>query len=194
MGVGPHADQMIDIMCHMKNTLVLLFATIGLCAIGVSAQSPSGTLRISSPAIASGAAIPTKYACDGDKVNPALVFSGVPPTAKSLALIIDDPDVPKTMIPSGEFVHWLVWDISPTSKGMPEADPTAATKGLNGTGKPGYVPMCPPDREHRYFFRLFALDKMLGDAKIANKADLMAAMQGHIVGQAVLMGRYEKKK
>ena len=178
----------------MKTLLFVSAGVIALLAVSASAQTASGSLRISSPAIASGAAIPTKYACDGDKVNPALGFSGVPPTAKSLALIIDDPDVPKTMIPSGEFVHWLVWDIAPTSKGLPEADPTAATKGLNGTGKPGYVPMCPPDREHRYFFRLFALDKMLGDAKIANKADLMTAMQGHIVGQAVLMGRYEKKK
>jgi Raf kinase inhibitor-like YbhB/YbcL family protein len=102
--------------------------------------------------------------------------------------------VPKNLVPSGEFVHWLVWDIPATSKGIPEADPTAATKGLNGTGKPGYIPPCPPDREHRYFFRLYALDKMLGSAKIANKADLQAAMQGHIVGQAELMGRYNQKK
>jgi Raf kinase inhibitor-like YbhB/YbcL family protein len=179
---------------NMNETLLIVVVAVGTLAIHTAAQAPAGTLRITSPAIADGATIPAKYSCDGDKVNPALVFSGAPANAKSLALIIDDPDVPKTMIPSGEFVHWLVWDIAPTSKGMPEADPAAATKGLNGTGKPGYYPMCPPDREHRYFFRLFALDKMLGDAKIANKADLQAAMQGHIVGQAVLMGRYNKKK
>jgi Raf kinase inhibitor-like YbhB/YbcL family protein len=178
----------------MKNILILLLPTIGLFAIGVAAQTSSSALRLTSPAFANGGSIPTKYACDGDKVNPALAFSGVPSNAKSLALVIDDPDVPKNLVPSGEFVHWLVWDIPATSKGIPEADPTAATKGLNGTGKPGYIPPCPPDREHRYFFRLYALDKMLGSAKIANKADLQAAMQGHIVGQAELMGRYNQKK
>jgi Raf kinase inhibitor-like YbhB/YbcL family protein len=181
-------------MCFMTNTVILLVGTIGLFAMGVAAQTPSGTLKLTSPAFANGGVIPTKYACDGDKVNPALMFSGVPSSAKSLALIIDDPDVPKNLMPSGEFVHWLVWDIAPTSRGIPEADPTAATKGLNGTGKPGYIAPCPPDREHRYFFRLYALDKMLGGAKIANKADLQSAMKGHIVGQAELMGRYNKKK
>jgi Raf kinase inhibitor-like YbhB/YbcL family protein len=151
-------------------------------------------MKIKSPAFADGGMIPAKHSCDGEKVNPALEFSGVPASAKALALIIDDPDVPKTLIPSGEFVHWLVWDMAPTSAGIGEADKAAATMGVNGTGKPGYYPMCPPDREHRYFFKLYALDKMLGDSKIANKADLLAAMQGHIVAQAQLMGRYPKKK
>jgi Raf kinase inhibitor-like YbhB/YbcL family protein len=181
-------------MWLMKNPVMLLAGTIALFAIGVAAQTPSGTLKLTSPAFTNRGVIPTKYACDGDKVNPALVFSGVPSSAKSLALVVDDPDVPKNLVPSGEFVHWLVWDIAPTSKGIPEADPAAATRGLNGTGKPGYYPLCPPDREHRYFFRLYALDKMLGGAKIASKADLQAAMKGHIVGQAELMGRYNKKK
>jgi Raf kinase inhibitor-like YbhB/YbcL family protein len=178
----------------MMKLLVFMLISVGMFAGAASAQTPAGTLKITSPAFANGAVIPTKYACDGDKVNPALVFGGVPSGAKSLALIIDDPDVPKSLIPSGEFVHWLVWDIAPNSKGIPEADPTAATKGLNGTGKPGYYPPCPPDREHRYFFRLYALDTMFGSVKITNKADLLAAMKGHIVGQAVLMGRYNKKK
>jgi Raf kinase inhibitor-like YbhB/YbcL family protein len=184
-------------MCVMKNTfktLIVLVPAVGLLAIGVAAQTASGTLKLTSPAFANGGVIPTKYACDGGKVNPALTFSGVPSSAKTLALIIDDPDVPKSLVPSGEFVHWIVWDIAPTSHGIPEADPTAATKGLNGTGKPGYYPPCPPDREHRYFFRLYALDTTLGGAKIANKADLQAAMRGHIVGQAELMARYNKKK
>jgi len=95
------------------------------------------------------------------------------------------------MIPSGEFVHWLVWDMPPTTKAIAEADKAAATMGLNGTGR-GYYAMCPPDREHRYFFRLYALDSMLGAAKITNKKELLAAMEGHIVGQAELMGRYNR--
>lgn len=178
----------------MKKTVLLSIVIPALWCLPAAAQAPAGTLKITSSAFKSGELIPAKYSCDADKVNPALAFSGVPASAKSLALIVDDPDVPKTMIPSGEFVHWLVWDISPASKGIAEADKSAATMGLNGTGKPGYYPMCPPDREHRYFFKLYALDKMLSDAKITNKAELLAAMQGHIVGQAELTGRYPKKK
>jgi len=181
-------------MMKMMKLVFLTVVLVGTFAAVAAAQAPGGTLKIASSAFSNGGVIPSKYACDGDKLNPALTFSGVPPAAKSLALIMDDPDVPKSLMPSGEFVHWIVWDISPASKGIPEADPTAATKGLSGTGKPGYVPPCPPDREHRYFFRLYALDTMLGTAKIANKADLLAAMKGHILAQAELMGRYNKKK
>jgi Raf kinase inhibitor-like YbhB/YbcL family protein len=180
-------------IAHMKNIAVLI-GVVALFGAVAGAQTPAGTLKITSPAFKSGELIPSKYSCDADKVNPALEFSGVPASAKSLALIVDDPDVPKTMIPSGEFVHWLVWDIAPTSKGIAEADKAAATMGLNGTGKPGYYPMCPPDREHRYFFKVYALDKMLGDVKIASKADLLGAMQGHILAQGELTGRYPKKK
>jgi len=178
----------------MKTILVLSMAALLATALPSAAQTAGGTLKISSPAFQSGGMIPAKYSCDADKVNPPLVFSGVPASAKSLALIIDDPDVPKTMIPTGEFVHWIVWDIAPTSKGIAEADKSASTMGLNGTGKPGYYPMCPPDREHRYYFKLYALDKMLNDAKITNKQELLAAMKGHIVAQAELMARYPKKK
>jgi Raf kinase inhibitor-like YbhB/YbcL family protein len=175
-------------------TLAAVITGMALFGLVAAAQTPAGTLKITSPAFKNGELIPAKYSCDADKVNPPLEFAGAPALAKSLVLIIDDPDVPKTMIPSGEFVHWLVWDIAPTSKGIPEADKSAATMGLNGTGKPGYYPMCPPDREHRYFFKLYALDKMLGDAKITNKAELVAAMQGHILLQAELMARYPRKK
>jgi len=171
-------------------TVAIVIAALGLL---VEAQTPGGTLSITSPDFKNGDLIPAKYSCDADKVNPALEFSGVPASAKSLVLIVDDPDVPKNLMPSGEFVHWLVWDMPPATKGIAEADKSASTMGLNGTGK-GYYPMCPPDREHRYFFKLYALDTMLGATKITNKADLLAAMQGHIVGQAELMGRYNRPK
>ena len=170
-----------------------MMVLVMLAGLRVPAQTPAVAMKISSPAFKNGELIPAKYSCDADKVNPALEFSGVPASAKSLVLIVDDPDVPKAMIPSGEFVHWLVWDMAPTTKGITEADKAAATMGLNGTGR-GYYAMCPPDREHRYFFKVYALDKMLGDTKVASKADLLAAMQGHIVGQAELMGRYNRIK
>ena len=95
------------------------------------------------------------------------------------------------MIPAGVFDHWLVWDIAPDSKGIKEGE---NSQGLNGRGKAGYVGPCPPDREHRYFFRLYALDVKLGNTKIANRKDLEDAMKGHIIDQAELMGRYEKMK
>jgi len=175
----------------MRNAILLpVVLAFALSMRPVEAQAPGG-MKITSPAFKNGEPIPSKYSCDADKVNPALEFSGVPASAKSLVLIVDDPDVPKTMIPSGEFVHWLVWDMPPTTKAIAEADKAAATMGLNGTGR-GYYAMCPPDREHRYFFRLYALDSMLGAARITNKKELLEAMEGHIVGQAELMGRYNR--
>lgn len=177
----------------MRNVvLASVLLTFALSVRPAKAQAP-GTMTITSPTFKSGESIPSKYSCDGDKVNPALEFSGVPGSAKSLVLIVDDPDVPKAMIPSGEFVHWLLWDLAPTTKAIAEADKSAAALGLNGTGR-GYYAMCPPDREHRYFFRLYALNTMLGDAKITNKTELLAAMQGHVVGQAELMGRYNRPR
>src|SRR5437868_3844311 len=133
----------------MKKPLLFpVLAALVLLARHTPAQAPApaAAMRITSTAFNNGAPIPSKYSCDADKVNPPLAFSGVPAAAKSLVLIVDDPDVPKTMIPSGEFVHWLVWDMAPTTKGIAEADKAAATMGLNGTGQPGYYAMCPPDR------------------------------------------------
>jgi len=172
----------------MNNKLqVIAFAAMLLAPAGASAK-----LGIKSSAFAEGTSIPSKYTCDAQNPpNPPLQFTGVPAKAKSLVLIMEDPDVPKTMIPSGVFDHWMIWDIDPSSKGIKEGD---TNQGLNGMGKAGYVGPCPPDREHRYFFHLYALDTKLGDAKIANRKDLEAAMKGHVIEQADLMGRYEKMK
>jgi Raf kinase inhibitor-like YbhB/YbcL family protein len=162
-------------------------AVFVLCATA-SAQ----TLTITSPAFKAGGAIPSKFTCDESRTapNPALQFSGVPAKAQSLVLIMDDPDVPKTMIPSGEFVHWLLWDIAPDSKGIAEG---AGTGGINGMGRPGYMGPCPPDKSHRYFFKLYALDTKI-TSPIKTKADLLKAMEGHILAQAELMGNYERVK
>jgi hypothetical protein len=167
------------------------YAAIALAMLVISLNA-SAKIGIKSSAFAAGASIPSKYTCDAQNPpNPSLEFTGVPKNAKSLVLIMYDPDVPKSMIPTGVFDHWLIWDIAPDSKGIKEGD---NTQGLNGTGKPGYVGPCPPDREHRYFFRLYALDVKLGDAKIGNRKDLEDAMKGHIIDQGELMGRYEKMK
>ena len=171
----------------MKRSLIL--AAIGLFACG-SALS-AATLQITSPAFAANGLIPAKFTCDGAGPNPALVFSGVPAKAQSLVLIVDDPDVPRNLVPSGVFDHWLIWDIAPTSKGFAEGE---GKGGVNGMGQTGFMGPCPPDREHRYFFKLYALDVKLTGAKIANKQDLEAAMKGHVLEQAELVGRYERTR
>ena len=172
----------------MKRTVLLaacLAMTFGIVARGA-------TLQITSTAFGANGAIPSKYTCDGAGANPPLAFSGIPAKTESLVLIMDDPDVPKNLMPSGVFDHWLMWDLPATSTGFAEGAPEAKT-GLNGMGQPGYVGPCPPDREHRYFFKLYALDSKLTGVKIANKQDLEAAMKGHILEQADLMGRYARK-
>jgi Raf kinase inhibitor-like YbhB/YbcL family protein len=103
-----------------------------------------------------------------------------------------DPDVPKTLMPSGNFDHWMVWDIAPTSKGIAEG--AGSSMGMNGTGKAGYIGPCPPDREHRYFFRLYAVDIPLAGQTFKDRAALEEAIKGHILAQSELMGRYEKIK
>jgi Raf kinase inhibitor-like YbhB/YbcL family protein len=159
--------------------------------VGPGKVASAQTLTITSPEFKAGGSIPSKFTCDAQKaVNPAFEFSGVPPKTQALVLIMDDPDVPKTMIPSGEFVHWLMWDIAPTSKGIAEGQ---GTGGINGMGQAGYMGPCPPDKSHRYFFKLYAVDqKITGDIK--NKAQLEKAMEGHIIQKAELMANYEKVK
>jgi len=147
-------------------------------------------MKLSSPAFKEGELIPSKFTCDGEGINPTLNFSGIPAKTQSLVLIMDDPDVPKSMIPSGEFVHWLNWEIAADSKGIPEG---TGKNGVNGTGKPGYMGPCPPDREHRYFFKLYALDTKLA-GPFANKMALEKAMEGHVLQKAELIGKYERVK
>jgi hypothetical protein len=149
-------------------------------------------LDLSTPAFKQGEKIPSKYTCDGAGMNPAFNFGGVPANTKQLVLTMHDPDVPKTLMPSGNFDHWFVWNIAPASKGIAEG--AGASMGMNGTGKAGYIGPCPPDREHRYFFRLYALDTPLTGKTFKDRASLEEAMKGHILAQTELMGRYEKVK
>jgi hypothetical protein len=149
-------------------------------------------MKISSTAFPAGGSIPAKYTCDAQNPpNPPLAFAGVPQNAKSLVLIVEDPDVPKSLMPTGIFVHWIVPDIATTSKGFAEGQ---GPKGTNGMGQAGYIGPCPPDREHRYFFTLYALDAPVGTAKITDRKGFEDSMKSHIVAKAEYMGRYEKAK
>ena len=152
-------------------------------------------MKILSSAFAHQRSIPVKYTCDGEKINPPLEITGVPENAKSLALIMDDPDVPKDLRPDGMYVHWILWNIDPKTESITEHSvPAGAVEGVTTAGNPGYRGPCPPDREHRYFFKLYALDTILVMDSSADKVALENAMQGHIVAQAELVGVYDRKR
>ncbi len=147
-------------------------------------------MKIQSSAFDHDASVPSKYTCDGENVNPPLAFSDVPEGAVSLALIMKDPDVPKHLRPDGMWDHWVVWNMPPGTSSIDEASDPPGIVGLSTRDVNAYGGPCPPDREHRYFFKLYALNVMLDLPTASHKKDLIAAMEGHIIAEAVLMGRY----
>jgi Raf kinase inhibitor-like YbhB/YbcL family protein len=158
-------------------------------------QSKGKKMTISSTAFADHTAIPAVYTCDGKSINPPLTFGDVPSSTKSLVLLMDDPDVPKKLIPAGVFDHWVVYNIPPTTHEIAENSvPQGVSQGLNGAGQEKYTGPCPPDREHRYFFKLYALDSELSFSEPAkvSKQIVLDAMQGHIIEQAELVGLYNR--
>lgn len=147
-------------------------------------------MRIASPAFGHNQNIPAKYTCDGENVNPVLEIAEVPEDAKSLALIMDDPDAPR-----GTWVHWTLWNIDPSTRQIDENSvPAGAAEGTTSFGKPGYGGPCPPSGTHRYFFKLYALDQMLDLPASTDKSGLENAVQGHVLGQAEFIGLYSREK
>jgi len=146
-------------------------------------------MTITSPAFSAGGEIPAKFTCNGQSTSPELRISGTPPGAKSLVLIADDPDAP-----GGVFTHWLVWNIDPqTTRWAENSVPAGALQGTNDFSKKGYGPPCPPSGTHRYIFKIFALDRPLESKAGARRADVEAAMRGHVLAQGELIGRYTHK-
>lgn len=151
-------------------------------------------MRITSPAFTHEGEIPAEYTCDGADTAPALVWSDAPPGTKSFALIVDDPDAPDPRAPTMTYVHWVLYDIPATATGIPKGGrtPAAARDGRNDWKRTGYGGPCPPVGRHRYFHRLYALDTLLGDLDPPTKARLLAAMHGHILAEAILVGTYQR--
>jgi Raf kinase inhibitor-like YbhB/YbcL family protein len=149
-------------------------------------------MKLTSPAFDHAGRIPARYTCDGDNVNPPLTIEDVPPAARSLVLILEDPDVPRTLREDGMWDHWLVYDIPPKVRNIDEHSEPPGVHGAGTAGNENYYGPCPPDREHRYFFKLFALDTKLDLAPKSSKKRVQQAMEGHILAEAVLMGRYER--
>lgn len=154
-------------------------------------------LTLVSPAFAPGAAIPARCTCDGDDRSPPLEWRDAPPGTRSFALVVDDPDAPDPAAPRRTWVHWVLWDIPSAVTSLPEAVPdtelpSGTRVGVNDSHHRGYGGPCPPIGEHRYFHKLYALDTVLGELPVPTKGALLAAMEGHVLAEAQLMGTYRR--
>ena len=154
---------------------------------------------LSSPAFPHMGDIPAAYTCEGRDISPALAWTGAPPIAQSLVLIVDDPDAPDPAAPKMTWVHWLLYNIAPQTSALVEgvsqrALPPGTLEGLNDWKRTGYGGPCPPIGRHRYFFKLHALDILLPDLHRPAKPALEAAMRGHVIAKAELVGTYQKKR
>ena len=174
--------------------LAFLSGLLGGCSQDVArtdAPPIGGTavdFKITSPAFANEVAIPSKYSCDGQNISPPLQWSDPPPGTGSLALIVDDPDAP-----AGTWTHWVVFNISPDLRELPDnmqAADLGVTIGENSSGHSNYNGPCPPSGTHHYFFKLYALDTTLSLDKSAGEKQVLAAMEGHILAEADLMGTF----
>ena len=156
-------------------------------------------LRIRSAAFEEGAVIPAAHTCEGENRSPMLHWDGVPPGTQSLALIVDDPDAPDPAAPRMTYVHWVLYNLPATCTGLAEGIeasrlPQGTLEGLNDWKRPGYGGPCPPIGRHRYFHKVYALDVKLPDLHHPTKAALEAAMRGHVLGEAQLVGTYQKRR
>lgn len=168
---------------------IITCAVAMLFAVVASFNAGGARMTIKSPLFHQGGDIPAKFTCDDGETSPPLQISGIPSDAKSLVLIAEDPDVP-----SGVFTHWLVWNIPPQTNSLAEGSAPKGVQGTNDFGKSGYGAPCPPSGAHRYYFRVFALDRELALPPGAKRNQLEAVMKGHVIAQGELMGRYARKR
>lgn len=153
------------------------------------------SMQLQSAAFTNGGAIPARYTCEGEDISPPLAWSGAPKEARSLALIVDDPDAPDPAAPKMTWVHWVLYNIPVTEAGLAgqvKTLPAGTGEGLNDWKRTGYRGPCPPVGRHRYFFKLYALDTVLELSGAPTKAQLEKAMAGHVLAQATLMGTYQR--
>lgn len=149
-------------------------------------------LLITSTAFSSDGTIPTRFTCDGENISPELVFANVPVGTQSLALTLEDPDVPRAVRADGMWNHWVVWNMSPETTRLNEGQVPLGLIGKGTNGKASYLGPCPPDREHRYFFTLYALDATLSISAGATKEELLKALAPHLIEKATLIGLYNR--
>jgi Raf kinase inhibitor-like YbhB/YbcL family protein len=157
------------------------------------------TLRLTSPAFADGQPIPVKYTCEGKDLSPPLMWSDIPNRVRSLVLIVDDPDAPDPKAPKMTWVHWVLYNLPPNTTGLAEGVqaeslPRGTEVGLNDWKRATYGGPCPPIGRHRYFHKLYALDTVLSGLDRPTKSEIEAAMKGHVLAEAQLVGTYQKRK
>lgn len=177
--------------CFFIVALILIFP------LAVSAEMKGEKemkIKVESTAFKEGEVIPRKYTCDGADISPPLSWSGIPEGAKSIALISDDPDAPV-----GTWVHWVIYNLPPNTAGLPEKVPSERTlsngakQGISDFRRIGYGGPCPPGGTHRYFFKVYALDTMLDLEPGATKKQLLKTMEGHVLAEGELMGKYKRQ-
>jgi len=184
---------------HRQSILWTMCSALSLAAGLLHATEPV-MFTIGSSAFTSDGAIPAKYTCEGTDISPPLQWTQVPAGTASLVLIVDDPDAPDPAAPKMTWVHWVLYNLPPAAAGLGEHTttgnlPQGTAQGLNSWHRTGYGGPCPPIGRHRYFHKLYALDTVLDDfATAPNKADIEAAMSGHVIGEAVLIGTYRKAR
>jgi hypothetical protein len=195
-----HAFTLLGVM-----TLIVFIG--GFFALSKKAEAPVGNTSVNpttpmaftltSPAFTEGGLIPSKYTCDGENLSPELHIGNVPPGTEALVLVMDDPDIPDLVKQSRgieTFDHWVVYNIPKDTVVIPEGAKSFGTSGINSAGSHGYRGPCPPDRQHRYFFRLYAVSGTLNFLKAPTLREVEEASRGMVLGEATLMGKYEREK
>jgi Raf kinase inhibitor-like YbhB/YbcL family protein len=184
----------------MVGVLALGAVALLLTAHANAAQGDAKmNLTLTSKSFVNQGEIPTQFTCEGKDISPELSWSGAPDGTKSLALIVDDPDAPDPKAPKMTFVHWVLYNIPPQAKELPEGTakgrlPAGTREGTTDNSSRRWSGPCPPIGRHRYFFKLYALDTVLPDLSSPTKANLEKAMEGHILAKTELMGTYQSKK
>jgi Raf kinase inhibitor-like YbhB/YbcL family protein len=186
---------------HLIKPFIALFALLALLigAGGAYSQTARGDnqMKIESSAFAEGGEIPVRYTGEGADISPPLSWSGVPSGAKSLVLIVDDPDAPDPAAPQKVWIHWVLYNIPTSATGIPEGVkklPAGTGEGLNDWQRTGYGGPMPPIGRHRYFHKLYALDTTLEFSNAPTKAAVEYAMRGHVLAEATLIGTYQSQK
>lgn len=160
----------------------------------ISQTQKNMPLTITSSAFGMNETIPSRFTCDGKNISPELIFLNIPAGTQSLALTLEDPDVPYSIRPDGMWDHWVVWNIPPNTTNIKEGETPQGVIGIGTSGQDSYMGPCPPDREHRYIFTLYALDSILSLSNDSTKKELLHELTPHLIEKATLVARYNRNR
>jgi Raf kinase inhibitor-like YbhB/YbcL family protein len=195
---APESVAMVMRLGEKLGMAVSVGAALFLALAARGEEVPAMTMTLTSSAFVQQGSMPARYSCDGANASPPLAWKGLPDGTKSLALIVADPDAPDPKAPKMTWAHWVLYDVPPDAHGLREAIPSkglppGTLEGANDWGKTGYGGPCPPIGRHRYIHTLYALDTVLPDLGKPTRAQLLAAMEGHVLGTAELVGTYQRQ-